>query len=74
MEISKDSYSKMNTDSKLDVIYDILKSTHDCVKGDNGEGLDDRITKNEISVASIENSLKWLQRFQLFILGLIGLK
>ena len=43
MEISKETFSKMNTDSKLDVIFDIqiasdakIRSIHDCVKG-NGE-------------------------------------
>ena len=56
MDISKDTFEKADVDTKLNIIFDVVQK---------GNGLDSR-------VATIETSLKWSQRFHLFILGAIG--
>ena len=56
MEISKDTFKEADTDTKLNIIYDVLQK---------GEDIESR-------VITVETSLKWSQRFQLFILGAIG--
>lgn len=56
MDISRDTFEKADVDTKLLYLFDVMKKD---------ENLDDR-------VVVVETSLKWSQRFQLFILGAIG--
>ena len=74
MEISKETFSKMNTDSKLDVIFDIqiasdakIESIHDCVKGNGDAGLQEEVAK-------VKTSLRWTQRFLFILASILGFK
>lgn len=67
MEISKETFKEADADTKMNIMFDIMKSTHDCVKGNGDCGLQE-------SVSKIQTSMKWTQRFLFILASLLGIK
>ncbi len=67
MEISKEAFEKANAEAQMSIIFDIMKATHDCVKGNGDCGLQEDVTK-------IKTSLKWTQRFVFILASILGIK
>ncbi len=50
MDISKETYERADTDTKLNFLFDYMKATHDCIKGDKANpGHSERIRVLEAS-------------------------